>query len=194
MFTYLSLSLRLPVLSLALSSTSCFISTYFAPQVTLLFITIFLHQMLLLPLVLTFIFTFTTPLVFVHKNEEMESVKSSSRAKIKIPGCSRIEFLKVLFTDIFIYLFSRFHCGLFLCLWTLPLPATKKIHFYSYTKEQKSSSLCLILLISDHLSLGFRLSTLILILILITYCYGFISHIFLAYKQRFFSSLKLISN
>lgn len=139
----------MPVLFLALSSTSCFISTYFAPQVTLLFITLFLHQMLWLPSVLTFIFTFTTALVFVHKNEEKQSVKSSSKAKIKIPGCSRIELLKVLFVDIFI-LFSWFHCGLFPCLWTLSLPAAKKINFYFYTRIRKSSCLCLILFTSAH--------------------------------------------
>lgn len=143
-FTYLSLSLWVPVLFLSLSSTSCFISAYFAPQVTLLFIILFLHQMLWLPLVLTFIFTFASPLVFVHKHEEKQSVKSSSKAKIKIPGCSRIELLKVLFIDIVIYLVS-FIVGFFCVCGLCPFLLTKKKnHFYCYTKKYKSPHVCVL--------------------------------------------------
>lgn len=158
----------MPVLFLSLSSTSCFISAYFAPQVTLLFIILFLHQMLWLPLVLTFIFTFASPLVFVHKHEEKQSVKSSSKAKIKIPGCSRIELLKVLFIDIVIYLVS-FIVGFFCVCGLCPFLLTKKKKslLLLYKKVQKSSCLCLILLTSVYLSLAFMP----LILILITYCY-----------------------
>lgn len=77
-FIYLSLRLWVPVVFLALSSTSCFISTYFAPQVTLLFITFFPLQMVWLPSVLTFLFTIYSYsqllLIFVHNNSEENTV------------------------------------------------------------------------------------------------------------------------
>lgn len=73
-FIYLFLRPWVPVGFLALSSTSCFISTYFAPQVTLFFITFFPLQMLWLPSVLTFLFTIYSYsqllLIFVHNNSE----------------------------------------------------------------------------------------------------------------------------
>lgn len=92
--------------------------------------------MLWLPLVLTFIFTFASPLVFVHKHEEKQSVKSSSKAKIKIPGCSRIELLKVLFIDIVIYLVS-FIVGFFCVCGLCPFLLTKKK--ITFTAIQKST-------------------------------------------------------